>query len=386
MARSTSVERLAQEWSITPANDSMGTQLDAEVFLKKVVGACAANVAVFDETGVLLYVSTAWQTFARQYGFTTIRDGYGLFRLRLSPGTYGRAVKSMSFRDIIQRITKHKEVEFEEEFILKLLPTSRWFVTRAALVEIPSGFRILVTLEDITRRRQAEEELRNIAGRLIKAQEEERTRLGRELHDDLSQRLALLSLDLEQLRPQIPSGRSALDDGVRRLSQRTQELCSDVHRLSYQLHPFKLDHLGLSAAIESLCAEVSSQKQLAVTFRQQGFPTELPADVTLCVFRIAQESLHNIVKHSGASAAQVVVKKTTNALRLRVSDNGCGFNVAVAKKKNRLGLVSIKERLRLVGGELSIRSQPDQGTRIDVLIPLTEYETAAKELSQFVSR
>jgi signal transduction histidine kinase len=385
MAKLAPTARLSQAWSLTPSKNASDTGLDAEQFLKKVVGACAANVAVFDESGALLYVSAAWQAFARQNGFTTARDGYGLFRLRLSNHSGRPANKRTGFRDCVQQIIKEKKVEFQGEYILKLVPTSRWFVTRAAFVDVPRGFRMLVTLEDVTRRHEAEEELRNIGGRLINAQEEERTRLGRELHDDLSQRLALLSLELEQLRPQIPSDRSALDDSVRRLSKSTQELCSDVHRLSYQLHPFKLDQLGLCAAIDSMCAEISLHQQIAITFHHQGFSSGLPADVTLCVFRIVQESLHNIVKHSSASAAQVVLTKTRSALRLRVSDNGCGFNVAVAKKKNRLGLVSIKERLRLVGGEILVRSKPNHGTQIHVLIPLTHCEAGTNNQFHFMS-
>jgi signal transduction histidine kinase len=222
---------------------------------------------------------------------------------------------------------------------------------------MPDNFRIMVTLEDVTRRRQAEEELRNIGGRLINAQEEERTRLARELHDDLSQRLALLSLEIEQMRPHIQPAQHGLTNSVDRLSKKTQELGSDIHRLSYQLHPFKLDHLGLSAAIESLCVELSAHRDLEIRFRKHGFPAVLPEEVTLCVFRIAQESLHNVVKHSGASAAQVVVTKTASAVRLQVSDNGVGFDAELVKRKKRLGLVSIKERLRLVGGKISIRSR-----------------------------
>jgi len=385
MAKAATAQKLSQGWSTFSSKKSTDTKLDTEQFLEKVIGACAAYVAVFDETGVLLYVSSAWQTFARKNGFTAARDGFGLFRLRLSSNTVSRSAKPTSFRDSIQQIIKHKKVGFQEEYILKLLPTARWFVTRAAFVEVPSGFRVLVTLEDVTRRHQAEEELRNIGGRLINVEERERMRLGRELHDDLSQRLALISLELEQLRPQIPSDRIALDDSVRRLSKRTQELCTDVHRLSYQLHPFKLDHLGLCAAIESLCEEVSLHHQVEMTFRHQGFPAELPAEVTLCVFRIAQESLHNIVKHSTATDAQVVVTKTANALRLRVSDNGCGFNVAVAKKKNRLGLVSMKERLRLVGGEILVRSKPSHGTDIHVLVPLTQCGARTNNPFHFMS-
>ncbi len=344
---------------------------DTETILKRIVNGCATYVAAFDETGVLLCVSGSWRTFAEQNGFTSVRDAYGLYHLQTCREAGGDVTaKQVSLRKSIERIIGGKQVEFEEEFICKALATPRWFTAKATKVEMPDGFRILVTLEDVTRRRQAEEELRNLGGRLINAQEEERTRLARELHDDLSQRLALISLEIAQMRPQILEGQHSLKNTVERLSKKAQELGSDIHRLSYQLHPFKLDHFGLSRSIESLCVELSEHQDLEIKFRQQGFPAVLSEEVTLCVFRIAQEALHNVVKHSGAREAQVVITKSANSVRLRVSDNGRGFDIELAKRKRRLGLISIGERLRLVDGRFSIRSEPERGTQINVFIPL----------------
>jgi signal transduction histidine kinase len=178
--------------------------------------------------------------------------------------------------------------------------------------------------------------------------------------------------------PHILTGQDGLRDAVEQLSQTTQELVADIHRLSYQLHPFKLDQLGLSASIEILCAELAEHQALKVRFRQQGLPVELPDDATLCVYRIAQESLHNVVKHSGATEAEVVLSMTRDAVRLRVTDNGSGFDLELAKGKKRLGLISMRERLRLVEGRVSIRSQPGQGTQIDAFIPLCRRTCVAK--------
>ena len=378
MNRTAASQQLARSLVTVPRR-RLSAPPDTETILKKIVNACATNVAAFDETGTLLCISETWRSFAEQNGFTSASDAYGLDHLQTCREAVNRReVRQVGFRESIQRIVSGKQVEFQEEYILKSLETPRWFLTRATLIEMPDGFRIMVTLEDVTRRRQAEEELRNIGGRLINAQEEERTRLARELHDDLSQRLALLSLEIEQMRPQIPAGQNGLNNSVDRLSKKTQELGSDIHRLSYQLHPFKLDHLGLSAAIESLCVELSAHRDLEIKFRKQGFPAVLPEDVTLCAFRIAQESLHNVVKHSGASEAQVVITKTASVVRLRISDNGVGFDVELVKRKKRLGLISIKERLRLVDGKISIRSQPNKGTQIDVSIPLATDQELAK--------
>ena len=370
MTRAATSQQATRAWEIQRSK-AIDNRRDTEAILKRIVNGCTTNVAAFDETGELLCVSESWRTFAEQNGFTSIRDAYGLYDLKTCrKSVTGLSVSQVRFRESIQRIISGMQVEFQEEYIFKTLASPRWFMTKAARVEMPDGFKILVTLEDVTRRRQAEEELRNLGGRLIKAQEEERKRLARELHDDVSQRLALLSLEIEQMRPEILMSQGGLKNTVGRLSKKAQELSSDLHRLSYQLHPFKLDHVGLSVSIESLCAELSQHQDLEIKFRQKGFPAGLSEEVTLCVFRIAQELLHNVVKHSGATQADVVLTKTESGVRLKVSDNGQGFDVDEAKKKKRLGLISISERLRLVNGKVSIRSKLFHGTQIDVLVPL----------------
>ena len=222
---------------------------------------------------------------------------------------------------------------------------------------------------DVSERKRAEEALKDLGGRLIAAQEEERRRVARELHDDFSQRLAVLSIELEQLGQEINNS-FALRQIVRRLQSQTQEIAADIHRLSYKLHPSKLDHLGLAAAVRSLCTELTDSGKLKVVFQETGFPALLNKDVTLCVFRIAQEGLRNCVKHSGADSARVVLTKTRNAVRLAVSDNGCGFNTKTALTKNGLGFVSMKERLHVLGGQINVYSKPLRGTRIEVSVPL----------------
>lgn len=222
---------------------------------------------------------------------------------------------------------------------------------------------------DVTASRQTEAELRDLSGRLIAAQEEERSRVARELHDGLNQRLALLSIELEQLGPEIERP-GAMKQRLHKLQDQVQEISADIHRLSYKLHPSKLDHLGLAAAIQSLCKELTDSGKLKVDLQQKGFRTDIPKDVTLCVFRIAQEALRNCSRHSGAHSAQVFLQQTRDAVRLSVSDNGCGFDPDTDQVKKGLGFISMKERLRLVDGELRIYSQPSRGTRIEVRVPL----------------
>ncbi len=222
---------------------------------------------------------------------------------------------------------------------------------------------------DITEQRRIQDVLRDLGSRLIAAQEEERSRVARELHDDLNQRMALLSIELEQLETDGQS-RRILHKHVQLLRQHVEEIAADIHRLSYRLHPSKLDHLGLAPAVESLCRELSSDK-LTIHSQQSGFPADLPPDMTLCLFRIAQEALRNCVKHSRAEVALVTLDRRESEVRLAVSDDGCGFDMDSDAMQQGLGFTSMRERLRLVNGALEIRSQPMHGTTINVSVPLT---------------
>ena len=220
---------------------------------------------------------------------------------------------------------------------------------------------------DITESKQTEATLTDMSGRLINAQEDERRRVARELHDDLNQRMALLSIELEQL-GQLKGPvdlRSRLDN----LKNYAQEISADIHRISYKLHPSKLDHLGLAAAVKSLCQELSTKGGIKIEFQQNGFPTNLPPDVTLCAFRIAQEALGNCLKHSGANTARVRLESTAKDVFMSVSDDGCGFDSKSKAMTSGLGFTSMRERLRIVGGEIRIDSQAMRGTRIEVAIP-----------------
>jgi len=222
---------------------------------------------------------------------------------------------------------------------------------------------------DISERKRAEQALKDLAGRLIVAQEEERRRVARELHDDFNQRMALLSIELEQLGEKIEQPLE-LRKTVQSILDQANELSAEIHRLSYKLHPSKLDHLGLLAAVKSLCRDLTQSGKLKVDFHQAGFPGDLDKDITLCVFRIAQEGLHNCVKHSGADSVKVLLRKTRSAVRLSVSDNGCGFNIKSDLMEKGLGFINMKERLHLVGGEMTVNSEPHRGTRIEVSVPL----------------
>jgi len=210
---------------------------------------------------------------------------------------------------------------------------------------------------------------RDISIRLINAQEEERSRIARELHDDVSQKMALLSLELEQLRQMVEEPKD-LRKHFKNVQDRVLEISTDIHRLSHKLHPSKLDHLGLAAAVKGLCRDFDAAGKLRVEFHQEGDLSKLGKDVKLCVFRIAQEALRNCTCHSSAGSACVVLVKSGNELRLSVSDDGQGFDMRSGAIRRGLGFTSMRERVRIIGGCIAIRSKPGHGTFIEVSIPV----------------
>jgi len=220
---------------------------------------------------------------------------------------------------------------------------------------------------DVTDQKLAQEALERMGGRLIEAQEKERSRIARELHDDICQRLALLSLELELLSQGFKGVAKA---GFAEIQQRCTEIAGDVQALSHQLHSSKLDYLGLEAALRSCCEEFSNKHDVTVEFAPENVPKHLPGDISLCLFRVAQEALQNAVKYSGVHRFSVELRATANRIRLEVSDAGVGFNVEAAMLNGGLGLVSMPERVHLVKGTFSVESKVNVGTRIVATVPL----------------
>jgi signal transduction histidine kinase len=227
---------------------------------------------------------------------------------------------------------------------------------------------------DITDQKLAHDALEKIGGKLIEAQEEERSRIARELHDDICQRLALLSMELEQATRGSNSGRSPKLEEIRR---HCAEIAGDVQALSHKLHSSKLEYLGLAAAIRSFCREFSQQHDVSVEFADQNVPNFLPRDISLSLFRVTQEGLQNALKHSGVGQFSVVLRGSANEIQLEVSDHGGGFDVEAAKLDRGLGLVSMQERAHLVHGTFTIESSENGGTRILVRVPLADAQLKA---------
>ena len=226
--------------------------------------------------------------------------------------------------------------------------------------------RLLSIVRDITELKQAGELNRELARRLISSQEAERQRIARELHDDIGQRVAALNIELD--RGAMEAGSEPQRAYLRRLSAQASEIAIDVHRMSYELHPSKLRLVGLVAALQSLCSEVSKQRNLDVRFTHASMPPVVNAAVSLCVYRIVQEALHNVARHSHARGALVSVSGEDGEIALQVSDSGDGFDPDHVPHDG-LGLVSMRERAADLNGRLTIDAAPGRGTQITVRIP-----------------
>ncbi len=223
---------------------------------------------------------------------------------------------------------------------------------------------------DITDRKEVAATRIEFAGRLIKAQEKERERIARELHDDIGQRLALVAIEVQQLDGAFPETKEAIHARVHDLWKRITDISTDAGRISHQLHSSKLQLLGLALAIRSLCADFSKQHQLAIHCTCTAVPEQMDNNISLSLFRVAQEALHNIVRHSHAKSAIVELSGQADEINLRISDDGTGFDVDTALAGESLGLISMEERLRLVDGTLAVKSGPSFGTRIDARVPI----------------
>lgn len=244
--------------------------------------------------------------------------------------------------------------------------------------------KALSIVRDVTDRQRAAEALRDsqeklnhthnqireLLGRLIDVQESERRRISRELHDDLNQRIATLSVGISRLKKKLPVPDGQLILELDQLRENTNLLADEIRQLSHQLHPAVLEHLGLVAALESYMDTFRNEEEIDVTLTAEIGDQKVPFQTSICLYRVAVEALRNVSRHSGASAATVSLKTVDDLLELQVSDYGKGFDVESARKGGGLGLVSIEERLRLLLGTCEIHSNGQEGTRLVARVPL----------------
>jgi PAS domain S-box-containing protein len=248
----------------------------------------------------------------------------------------------------------------------------RWVSARGKFYYGPDGkpVRMLGMAIDVTERKLAEEALSRLSGQLINAQEEERRRIAREIHDDFQQRLAVLAIELDSLYEDVGEDDKIMLARLRDLSGQVNALGTDLHSLSHRLHSSTLDSMGLVAALKGLCSEFGKHHDLKVSFAAENVPEKMPNETALCLFRIAQEALQNARKHSSAQSAQVNVNGVEGTIHLSISDEGMGFDQEESARNGGIGIRSMEERARLVNGRLEVRSKPGSGTTIQVWVPI----------------
>jgi PAS domain S-box-containing protein len=225
-------------------------------------------------------------------------------------------------------------------------------------------------IRDIGERVRTENEIKALSARLINAQEEERSRIARELHDDISQQIAALSIGMSNLRKKIPAEQTEAREHSKRIQQNMAQLSESIRRLSHELHPAVLEHSGLGAALRDYCAEFALLTRIQVSYKTRGSFGSVPPEVALCVFRVTQEALQNVAKHAHVSEAEVELIRGEGEIRLTVSDRGVGIELSRAGNPWGLGLVSMKERARLVNGTLEIQAAIGLGMTLSLRIPL----------------
>ena len=354
-------ERKRTEEALLALNRALKAQAELlqsrEELLRIFVKNVPAGVAMLDRDLRYLQVSDRWCTdYSLDSSQVLGRAHYELF-----PDVPQR------WKEMHRRALEGETLRAEEDRWDRDSGTTMWVRWEIRPWRTASGIvgGILIFTEDITHRKQMEEAISGMSRRLIHSQEQERARIGRELHDDINQRLAMLSLELEQLQ----GNPSEVQTRVQDLRNRTTEISNDVQALSHELHSSKLEYLGVVAGIKSWCKEFGQRQRMEIDFRHE-VSSALQLEVGLCLFRVLQEALHNAAKYSGVKRIEVQLTEHSNEVHLMVNDQGRGFDIETARRGRGLGLANMQERVKLLNGAISIESKPSGGTSIRVKIPL----------------
>jgi signal transduction histidine kinase len=227
-------------------------------------------------------------------------------------------------------------------------------------------------------RKHADEALSSVSNKVMEAEEQERHRIASDLHEDIGQRLTLLTIETEQLEADAANPMVDVPSRMESLRKQTLEILADVKLLAHELHSPRLQYLGIAAVMSSFCKDFGERKRVEIACRSDGLPSFVPPDVALCLFRVLQEALHNAVKHSGVRQFDVQLSATSNEIHLTVSDCGVGFSLSTARTGRGLGLNRMHERLKLVKGSLSIDSLPKRGTTLHAHVPFTSKGDSAR--------
>ena len=351
----------------------------SEALNRAVLGSLKDLIAVLDGEGRIISVNHAWSDYASVLRARNPRA--------MVPGVGDNYVDSLSRAaavgsagcqavvDGIQSVLSGAVELFEGEYRCPVAAEELWFLMTVAPLR-GGGPSAVIALTDITVRKEAQNLMLALNARLLRAQEDERRRLAREMHDDVTQRLAVLAIEAGRLELQLGASYAGRDgtspaEKVRHMTEQLVKLSTDVHAISRQLHPSILDDLGLADALESECHAFTDREGIAVTLDIAALPETMPNDLALCLYRILQEALRNVAKHAQTDRVRVTLSADAGReVILRIADAGVGFDARAARTGAGLGLASMRERARLVGAELHVGSSPGHGTMIEVCAPL----------------
>ena len=363
--------RKRAEAALLEANRTLEAQAavlqSREELLKIFVKNVPAGVAMLDRNMCYLQVSDRWcSDYSVDSSQVLGRSHYEMF-----PDIPQR------WKDMHSRALEGETLRAEEDLWERQGGITTWVRWEIRPWRTPSGSvgGILIFSEDITRRKQMEETLSGMSRKLLESQEQERARIGRELHDDINQRLALLAVELQQ----IQDDPSELQSRLQKLRKETTEISDDVQALSHELHSSKLEYLGVVAGIKSWCREFSERQKIQIDFASD-VTSPLPFEIGLSLFRVLQEALHNALKHSGVKRVEVQLSEHSGDVNLTISDSGKGFDMEATRRGRGLGLTSMEERVRLVNGTIAIESKPMAGTTIRVRIPFEQEPIAQRSV------
>ena len=331
-----------------------------------------------DAKGKITYLNERWLAFTGQPS----QSGYGESWI---PYIHPDDIKNVL--DILNRALEDHKPFSNECRIRRKDGVYRWiFDVASPRMNGDGSFAGLIgSAIDVTDQKLAQQALEKVSSQMIEAQEKERSRIARDLHDDICQRLALLSMEIEQAKRVSSGSPETTGQKLQEIRNHCSEITSDVQALSHQLHSSKLDLLGIEAAIRGFCREFSAQQHVNVDFRCRNVPRHVSKDISVCLFRVTQEALQNAVKYSGVFDFTVELIALPNEIQLAVTDEGAGFDVEAAKRNHGLGLMSMQERVHLVRGELSVESRPGRGTHIFAVVPLNGGTLNDEELREITT-
>ena len=357
----------------------------SNVFFRSVLDSLSSHVCVLDGGGIIRQVNDAWETLAREgahrmFVLGKVEQNYLDLVHRVAAG--GLSSDQAIPRGLVAVLEGHESI-YSVEYCAQVMEEERWFLMR--MTPLKGGKGIVIVHTDISARvrmgleleqhvqllSDKQEQLETLTGKLIEAQEQERRRIARDLHDDFNQRLAALSVELET----IERAPSALSEPIVRhlaaIRGQVGQLSDDLHDLAYRLHPSLLEHVGLEIAVREHVAEFTKRTGLPVTFIAREVPRTLSPEMATGLFRVMQESLQNVFKHAQATSVTVRLSGSSKGIGLSVRDNGKGFDMDTHTHRAGLGLMSMQERARLLGGFFRIHSGVTQGTKVCAWVPLS---------------